>query len=235
VFISIAPIFLLFYTFPLFFNKNYTSHLAYILFYGKVYAVRCNRRTAALQPSNIKNYLGSKMNTLNIEQGLLPAHSIALMELLALYLEYHTKLDKSDKYATKQGFDILIGMFPEEIPTIATFKVGFLIKYQKKLIEMGYAKSQINKLFNVVKRVFAWAGKPRYDLETWDKLPPIIPSDFITDMNAIEPVDEGKENPPRIDVPTENVEAIFPYVSPIIKDMLRIQLLYLTQAIFYSF
>jgi integrase len=166
------------------------------------------------------------MNTLNIEQGVSPAHSIALSELVALYLEYHTKLDKSDKYATKQGFGILADLFPpEEIPNIATFKVGFLVKYQKKLIEMNYAKSQINKLFNVVKRVFAWAGKPRYDLETWDKLPPMIPSEFITDMNAIDPVDEGKETPPRTDVPTENVEAIFPHVSPIIKDMLRIQLL----------
>jgi integrase len=167
-------------------------------------------------------------NSLYFERALVPAHSIALSELKELFLKYHPKLDKSDTYAVKQSFDILLKMFPENEPKpdTATFKVGYLVKFQKHIVELGYARTQINRLFGLVKRVFAWGGKPRFDLETYDKLPAIVSNSFIADMNAIERVtDEGKENPPRKDVPEHIVTAVFPFVSETIADMLRIQLL----------
>jgi integrase len=44
-------------------------------------------------------------------------------------------------------------------------------------------------------------------------------------MKAIEPVIKGKMNPPRQEVPTEDVIAVFPYVTETVADMLRLQLL----------
>jgi integrase len=166
--------------------------------------------------------------SLYFEQAFVPARSIALRELMELFLQYHPKLDKSDAYGVKQSFDILLGMFPDDQPKpdTATFKVGYLIKFQKHLIEKGYARTQINRLVGLVKRVFSWGGKPRFDLETYDKLPAIVSSSFIADMKAIEIIkDEGKENPKRKDVPEHIVTAVFPFVSETIADMLRIQLL----------
>jgi integrase len=167
-------------------------------------------------------------STLYFEQAVQPARSITLCELKELFLKYHPKLDKSDTYAVKQSFDILDGLFPDDQPKpdTATFKVGYLIKFQKHLISLGYARTHINRLFSLVKRVFSWGGKPRFDLETYDKLPALVSPTFIADLSGIDYVtNEGKENPPRMDVPEEDVIAVFPFVSETIADMLRIQLL----------
>jgi integrase len=167
-------------------------------------------------------------STLYFEQALVPARSIALRELMELFLKYHPNFNKSDAYEMKKAFQILLDLFPDDEPKpdTATFKVGYMVKYQRRLIEMGYARSQINRLFCAVKRVFVWGGQPRFDLETCDKLPAIVSNTFIADLMGIKSVtDEGKENPPRKDVPEKVVTAIFPYVSETIADMLRLQLL----------
>jgi integrase len=167
-------------------------------------------------------------STLYFEQALEPARAVALTELLELFFRYNPKVSKSESYTIKQAFGILRGMFPDDQPKpdTATFKVGYFVKFQKHLVDLGYATIQINRLFYSVKRVFAWGGKPQFDLDTWDKLPPIVRSEFLVDMNAIEPVtDEGKKNPPRVDVPAEVVTAVFPFVTETVADMLRLQLL----------
>jgi integrase len=156
-----------------------------------------------------------------------PARSVALIELFETFLRYHQNLDRSDSCAIKQAFQILLEMFPDDQPKPDTsnFKVGYLVKFQNHLTQIGYARSQVNRLFKSVKRVFSWAGQPRFDEETWEKLPPIVSSIFVADMNTIKLVKSGKENPPRIDVPQEDVELVFPYVPTMIADMLRIQIL----------
>jgi integrase len=167
-------------------------------------------------------------STLYFTQAVVPARSIALIELLDLFFLYNPKVGKSNSYTINQAFNILLGIFPEDQPKpdTATFKVGYFVKFQRHLINLDYATVQINKLFSAVKRVFAWGGKPRYDLETWDKLPPLVTSEFLVDMNAIELVtDEGKMNPPRQKVQVKDVVAVFPYVTKTVADMLRLQLL----------
>jgi hypothetical protein len=99
-------------------------------------------------------------STLYFEQALVPAHSIAFTELWELFLKYNPKLAKTSKYEVKQAFDILLSLFPDDQPKpdTANFKVGYLLKLQNQLIEIGYALSQINRLFGWGKRVFTWAG-----------------------------------------------------------------------------
>jgi integrase len=166
-------------------------------------------------------------STLYFEQAVTPARSIALQELLELFFRYNTKIGKSESYTIRQAFSIILGMFPDDQPKpdTATFKVGYLVKFQRHLINVGYAQIQANRLFSAAKRVFAWGGKPRFDLETWDKLPPIVTSEFLIDMNAIESVSEGKNNPPRKEVEADVVVAVFPFVTETVADMLRLQLL----------
>jgi integrase len=166
-------------------------------------------------------------STLYFEQAVQPARGIALTELLELFLRYNPKLAKTSKYEVKQAFDILLGLFPDDQPKPDTgnFKVGYLLKLQNRLIELDYAQSQINRLFGLVKRVFTWAGQPRFDLDTYDKLPAIISSSFIADMQFFKPVTDGKENLPREDVEEQVVSAVFPYLPQIMVDMLKMLLL----------
>jgi integrase len=167
-------------------------------------------------------------STLYFEQTVQPARAIALTELLELYFRYNPKISRSESYTIRQAFSLLLGMFPDDQPKpdTANFKVGYFAKFQRHLINLGYATIQINRLFYHVKRVFAWGGKPRFDLDTWDKLPPIVTSEFLVDMNAIDNIkDEGKKNPPRREVPAEIVMAVFPFVTETVADMLRLQLL----------
>jgi integrase len=162
-----------------------------------------------------------------IEHQLEPARPLALTELCETFIKYHPNLDKSDEYATKQAFRIINEMFPaNEPPNITSFKPGYFIKFQKYLITLGYARSQVNRLVKVVKRVFLWGGNSRFDLDTYDKLPAIIDSAFIADMKSIKPVEstECHDNPIRTDIEAEYVEAVFPHVSNIVADILRIQL-----------
>jgi integrase len=166
-------------------------------------------------------------STLYFEQAFIPARSIALTELLDLYFQYNPKTSKSDTYLIKQAFRILLGLFPDDQPKpdTATFKIGYFDKFQKHLIDLGYAIIQINRLFAAVKRVFKWGGKPRFDQKTSDQIPPIVTSEFLVGMNAIDLIDEGKINPERQEVPVEVVTAVFPYVTKTIADILRLQLL----------
>jgi integrase len=150
-----------------------------------------------------------------------------LEEFLDLFFCHNSRISKSERYVIKRAFSILLSTFPEDQPKpdTATFKVGYLVRFQRHLTDLGYATVQINKLFSAAKRVFTWGGKPYYDLNTWDKLPPIVTSEFLVDMNAIDPVTDGKENPPRQKVQKNVVAAIFPHVTETIADMLRLQLL----------
>ncbi|MDR2756685.1 MAG: tyrosine-type recombinase/integrase [Planctomycetaceae bacterium] len=143
-------------------------------------------------------------------------------------MRYNKNIDKSDQYAIKRAFYILLSLFPDNQPKPDTgnFKVGYIVMFQKHLIKMGFAKSQNNRLFKLLKRVFSWGAKPNFDENgTWDKLPTFVSSAFIADMQALTTVSEGKTNPPRSDVEENVVRAVFPFVSEKIADMLQIQLL----------
>lgn len=173
--------------------------------------------------------LSTNMESLYFTQELIPARAVALTELLETYEKYHPNTDTSDAYATKQAFRMLLEMFSDDEPKPDTsnFKVGYLVKFQNELIAKNYARSQVNRFFKLVKRVFVWGGASRFDHETWDKLPPIVSSTFVADLNTIKPIEIGKcrDNAPRMEVAAEDVEAVFPFVSEIVTDILRIQLL----------
>jgi hypothetical protein len=65
-------------------------------------------------------------------------------------------------------------------------------------------------------------GKPRFDQKTGDTLPAIVSGAFIAEMQGIDSVtNEGKESVPRMDVPTEHVMAVFPFVTKAVADVLR--------------
>jgi nucleoside 2-deoxyribosyltransferase len=87
-------------------------------------------------------------STLYFEQAVEPARSIALTELLDLFFQYNSKISKSESYMIKQAFSILLGIFPDDHPKpdTATFKVGYFVKFQKHLIDLGYAKNSSKQI-----------------------------------------------------------------------------------------
>ncbi|MCL2305720.1 MAG: hypothetical protein FWC43_10285 [Planctomycetaceae bacterium] len=146
-----------------------------------------------------------------------------LAELLDVFFR-HNRIDKTDEYGIRKAFKQLGEMFPDGPPPVSAFKAGYLVKFMHHLGTMDYAQSEVRRKFKFIRRVFNWGGQSRYDLETWDKLPAIIPAAFISEMNAIK-MDSihGHENSERKDAPEEHIEAVLKHLPPHIGDMLRVQ------------
>ncbi|GHT28891.1 integrase [Planctomycetales bacterium] len=149
--------------------------------------------------------------------------------MVETFLRYYPSNDRRSVHHFTKAFELLVGLFPSDkpLPDTSTFKPGYLIWYKRSLIEQGYAKSQVKRYIKVVKQVFSWAATPRYDEGTWDILPTMVSASLIAEMKMIKVTDADncRENPLRLDVAYEYIQAVMDYVSPIIEAMMRVQYL----------
>lgn len=91
-------------------------------------------------------------------------------------------------------------------------------KLQNHMIGLGYCRKNINRLISRAKRLFKWACVKEY-----------CPSEIYARLACVETLRKGrstaKERGDVTPVPLEVVEATLPWLSPVVADMVRVQLI----------
>jgi integrase len=84
------------------------------------------------------------------------------------------------------------------------------------LIEKGHSRGYINKLMAIVQRIFKWGASEQ-----------LVPGSVYQDLRTVEGLRRGRceapDHPPVKPVPDEAVDAVLPFLPPVVADMVRFQ------------
>jgi integrase len=133
-------------------------------------------------------------------------------KLLETYLQHNPCLDSGDRYATQRAFNLMFEIFPDA--DTESFSALKLLEFQQFLAKKNYTRNYCNKLVKSFRSVMNWGAK--FD---------IVSENIACKLNRVKLLRFGqaKESKKRKNIPIENIEAIIPYIRPMIADMLRLQ------------
>ncbi|MDR0704635.1 MAG: site-specific integrase, partial [Planctomycetaceae bacterium] len=138
--------------------------------------------------------------------------TISLQELYETVTKNKTIRNKSDANNIKRAFGLLAECVPDA--NTSNFDIESLIVFQRFLSqEKKYARIYCNKLVNFVRYIFKWGG-------IFKLVSPFV----VHSLKLIPPVAIGdaKENPPRKEVPQNDIELVLESLPKKISDMLRL-------------
>jgi integrase len=145
---------------------------------------------------------------------------MTLGQLIILYddhaQEYYQKNGNptSELACIRNAFKPLAQLFSRELA--ADFGPQKLEKVQKVMIELGWARSTINKQIRRIKMMFKWAVRKEY-----------IPVNVHTALTTLDGLKRGRtkarESKPVVPVEDLHVAAVLPLVSQAVADMIRVQ------------
>jgi integrase len=136
------------------------------------------------------------------------------LQLLETYLQHNPCLDSGDRYATQRAFNLMFEIFPDA--DTESFSALKLLEFQQFLAKKNYTRNYCNKLVKSFRTVMNWGTKFE-----------IVSENITCKLNRVKLLRFGqaRESKKRKNVPIKNIEAVIPYVRPIIADMIQLQLL----------
>ena len=173
------------------------------------------------------------MKFLRFETGGASALAVPLRELQERYLAKNPPGNSSDRINIIKAFDLLHELFPDA--NTVSFSVDHLLIFRNNLAERisektgkTYSIDYCNKLLGFVRAAFYWGMSPNLKAKSFAEITPPLVSDtpgFTLSKIPLLKAGEGRQNPKRIDVPIEHVEAVLNHLPELIADMLRLLLL----------
>lgn len=135
---------------------------------------------------------------------------------LAYWRECKGRLSRGELHPLKTALRMLRTLFGKE--PAAEFNPRKLKLVRAAMIEKGWVRNSINKHVYRIRRTFRWGVTDE-----------MVPGEVWHSLLALESLREGEseaqESDPVLSVPDQVIEATLPYLSPIVADMVRIQLL----------
>lgn len=149
-------------------------------------------------------------------------HSITVIEVLAAHMKFARTYYLKDGKATNEidALRIIVndaGSLYGNTPA-SEFGPKALKVVRQQWIERGQARRTVNKNMRRLTRIFKWAASEE-----------IIPATIYQSLITVPGLKLGRttapETPPVLPVPNAIVEKTMPYLRPIVRDMVRLQLL----------
>ena len=122
--------------------------------------------------------------------------------------------NQNDHGNYKIAIEVLLSVYSSE--PVESFDFSYLEVVRAQFLQLGYCRSQINKLTSLVRSIFYW-GVPRK----------LVPPSVAESLRYLKPLMEGQttapEQPPREAVPDDVVKRSLSHLLPTVADMVQVQ------------
>jgi integrase len=149
-----------------------------------------------------------------------PAAGLSVNELLASYLAHATAYYVKDGKTTdevwclKSAIKVARQLYGHT--AVDGFGPAALEAVRGRMVELGWARTTVNKQVGRVRRVFRWGVAK-----------PLVPPAVLVGLEAVGPLKKGRsaarETPPVLPVADGDVEATLPHLSAVVAAMVRVQ------------